>query len=357
MDFSPGSELRQMINKEFMSPEHKCFRDMYFQTFTPSEKALIKILYYQDLSKQNKVIWFCKWFKEWFPTQDYIQVLEDHTKIWTSVDGKQFKTHHPPTETLHIIRKASSDDQQDIKFEASALMQPLSSNIDNSKSIIAQNNWTNMALFMIGKQMDRMECSSSSSKEAKDIPSSSVVYPVDIHPPLSVPDFKLTDKQDDDFIDLLVAKLQKTSLSVLQEDGEASDDDVPTDSAESLQHIQQMEASLQKLEYEPSGLKTYYKRPTPQDLLFEEDFFQNQVSYNGRSIYEWNMDGLSEYQIHEVLHKMLMYASVCKTAGNDDKNVAMFIINGFTGCLRGWWDNSLTAAQRDRKSTRLNSSH
>ena len=48
-----------------------------------------------------------------------------------------------------------------------------------------------------------------------------------------------------------------------------------TSSDKELQHIQNMEASLHKLVYEPSGLKTYYKRPTPQDLLFEEDFFQN----------------------------------------------------------------------------------
>ena len=59
------------------------------------------------------------------------------------------------------------------------------------------------------------------------------------------------------------------------------------------------------------------------------------------------MNGLLEYQIHEVLHKMLMYASICKTASNNDKNVAMFIINGFTGCLRGWWDHAFTITQRE----------
>ena len=59
------------------------------------------------------------------------------------------------------------------------------------------------------------------------------------------------------------------------------------------------------------------------------------------------MDGLSEYQIHEVLHKMLMYTSICKTAGNTDKNVAMFFINGFTRCLRGWWDHALTITQKE----------
>ena len=165
--------------------------------------------------------------------------MEDHNKIWTSVDGQQYNSYHPPTENLCIGRKDPSEVKPDLTFDASALVLPSNSNLENTKSIMAQNNWTNMALYIIGKQMDRME-NSSPPTDVTNIPSSSVVYPVDIHPPLSVPDFKLTDKQDDDFIDLLVAKLQKTSIRVLQEDGEVSGDDVQTDSAESLQYIQQM---------------------------------------------------------------------------------------------------------------------
>ena len=43
---------------------------------------------------------------------------------------------------------------------------------------------------------------------------------------------------------------------------------------------------------------------------------------------------------------MLMYASICKSAGNLDKNVAMFIVSCFTGSLKGWWDNVLTNTQK-----------
>ncbi|XP_028076004.1 NAC transcription factor 25-like [Camellia sinensis] len=59
----------------------------------------------------------------------------------------------------------------------------------------------------------------------------------------------------------------------------------------------------------------YYHRPTPWDILYEEDFFHGQNSYHGKTIHEWNIDGYSEYQIFECI-------------------------------LKGWWDNVLTFNQQ-----------
>ncbi|XP_028089917.1 uncharacterized protein LOC114289973 [Camellia sinensis] len=83
----------------------------------------------------------------------------------------------------------------------------------------------------------------------------------------------------------------------------------------------------------------YYPRPTHVDVLYEEDFLQNQRSYYSKTIYEWNIDGLSEYQIYEILQHMLMFATVCKQNENTDHQVACFIVSDFTGILKGWWDN------------------
>jgi hypothetical protein len=91
--------------------------------------------------------------------------------------------------------------------------------------------------------------------------------------------------------------------------------------------------------------KYYYQRPSPQDLLYEEnDFYQN--SYSGRSIYEWNIDGLNEKQIVDVTQKMLMYSTICKQKGNSDSVIVAFITTGFVGQLRGWWDFYLNDSQR-----------
>ena len=87
-------------------------------------------------------------------------------------------------------------------------------------------------------------------------------------------------------------------------------------------------------------------RPSPVDLQYEDEIWHG-ASYDGSSIVEWNIDGLSEYQILRVVKNMLIYASACKTRHNDDRQIANAIIAGFTGQLQGWWDHFLTAIQKN----------
>uniref|UniRef100_A0A7N0V3I5 CCHC-type domain-containing protein n=1 Tax=Kalanchoe fedtschenkoi TaxID=63787 RepID=A0A7N0V3I5_KALFE len=50
---------------------------------------------------------------------------------------------------------------------------------------------------------------------------------------------------------------------------------------------------------------------------------------------------------------MLMYSTISKTAGNTDSNIAKMITAGFTGQLKGWWDNYLTPRNRDEILTTI----
>ncbi|KAG5631736.1 hypothetical protein H5410_003453 [Solanum commersonii] len=85
----------------------------------------------------------------------------------------------------------------------------------------------------------------------------------------------------------------------------------------------------------PSMQTYYYPRPTPQDVLIEErDWNQTNTSYSGSEIYEWNLDGLIDRQLTIMVHKMLMYATICKSVSNTDKTICKMIIAGFTGQLR-----------------------
>jgi hypothetical protein len=43
----------------------------------------------------------------------------------------------------------------------------------------------------------------------------------------------------------------------------------------------------------------------------------------------WNIDGLSEYEILNVLHEMLMVSNAFKTAGQSDHQVANYLLTGF----------------------------
>ena len=56
---------------------------------------------------------------------------------------------------------------------------------------------------------------------------------------------------------------------------------------------------------------------------------------------------MSECVIHQVLHKILMYASISRANRNSDHTTAKFITAEFTGQLRGWWDNYLNQIQRN----------
>ncbi|KAG5585164.1 hypothetical protein H5410_045598, partial [Solanum commersonii] len=102
----------------------------------------------------------------------------------------------------------------------------------------------------------------------------------------------------------------------------------------------------------PSMQTYYYLRPTPQDVLIEErDWNQTNTSYSGNEIYEWNLDGLTDRQLTILVHRMLMYATICKSANNTDRTICKMIIVGFTSQLRGLWDNYMTL---DAKATVIN---
>ena len=66
--------------------------------------------------------------------------------------------------------------------------------------------------------------------------------------------------------------------------------------------------------------------------------------YNDTFIYEWNIDGLSEHEIINVLRQMIMAATAYLT-DNDDHNAAQFLISGFSRTLRSWWDNCLNDSE------------
>ncbi|XP_060200454.1 uncharacterized protein LOC132628707 [Lycium barbarum] len=54
---------------------------------------------------------------------------------------------------------------------------------------------------------------------------------------------------------------------------------------------------------------------------------------------------------------MLIYNTICKANKNSDRNIAEIIIAGFTGQLKGWWDNYLTQEQRGRILTAIEQEH
>ena len=60
----------------------------------------------------------------------------------------------------------------------------------------------------------------------------------------------------------------------------------------------------------------YYPRPTPPNLQYEERSQIVQSKYDGDDIYEWNIDGVSDHQVLNILQEMIMVSTAYKSRGS-----------------------------------------
>lgn len=67
------------------------------------------------------------------------------------------------------------------------------------------------------------------------------------------------------------------------------------------------------------------------DISIERSGTINPNSFDGSSIYEWNIDSLSEFQIIQTTQKMVMYSNILKANNNTEKQVFELIFSDFTG--------------------------
>ena len=85
----------------------------------------------------------------------------------------------------------------------------------------------------------------------------------------------------------------------------------------------------------------YYSRPTPPDLQLKTNRSLIQPSYDGNTVYQWNIDGKSKYEIANTLKEM----GICETSyiakGVSVKDATKLLVSGFIGQLKNWWKNIL----------------
>ena len=80
-----------------------------------------------------------------------------------------------------------------------------------------------------------------------------------------------------------------------------------------------------------SNQKNWYPQPSFSDIQFEEKTLQTQSHYDGLAIYEWNIDGLSNYLIMNVVNEMMMAAGAYKLQGHkSDHQITQVLVTGFT---------------------------
>ena len=107
------------------------------------------------------------------------------------------------------------------------------------------------------------------------------------------------------------------------------------------EHYPQINRIVHKFKQQ-TKTRNYYPRPTLPDLQYEEMSQIIQSKYDGDDIYEWNIDGINDHQVLNILQEMIMASTTYKSRGNTDHSICAHLTVGFIGQLKGWWDNALT---------------
>ena len=92
--------------------------------------------------------------------------------------------------------------------------------------------------------------------------------------------------------------------------------------------------------------KNRYPKPTPLDLQLKERHTFINFAYSTDLVYEWNIDGMSEYEILNLSHEMTLFTNVDKNSRKMDHQIAHLIVTSFIGQLKSWWDHYLNNSDR-----------
>ncbi|KAH9763735.1 hypothetical protein KPL70_001267 [Citrus sinensis] len=245
---------------------------------------------------------------------------------WKLSDSdRTIESEHPPLRSLTV-----DHGEPPVQIRASPYKIPKPNDSDaNLSSIIQQNNFCNTNLNTIGKQLARIE-----NQFQKTTIVISSVSPVSSK---SDSDKKLKEPIFKSF------QVSKTSQKLVQE----SKSDFAKAIREQLDRIEAASSSSSKVQIAPDTPQSS-KIGSPPDLTIDNrPSALNQSLYNASSVYEWNIDGMSKYNILGLLQQMTMAANAYKTqSGTSNKAIAEILIAGFTGQLKGWWDHLLTKQQQ-----------
>ncbi|GJS27075.1 hypothetical protein Tco_0487695 [Tanacetum coccineum] len=210
--------------------------------------------------------------------------------------------------------------------------------IENSEASSSQNNQTSI--------LQNNQASTSQSNQI-DIEDNPMFIPYNINKPIKL------GRQDHHILQEIEEKLSKLHISNINEEISSEDDisDIEQQFREDDLDIEKQENEINRLKFKNTytprpEARNYYNRPTPPDMQYEESPVRQRALFDGLSIYEWNLDGQTEHQIMNILQEMTMASNAYKTHKNTETQIVEILIAGFTGCLKGWWDNYVAEAEK-----------
>ncbi|GAV90342.1 LOW QUALITY PROTEIN: hypothetical protein CFOL_v3_33751, partial [Cephalotus follicularis] len=227
------------------------------------------------------------------------------TTTWITSDNKTIESIHPPSEKIQINIQNNRIQAIPFKLQTETSNDQITTNETNK--IIEQNNYTNRQLQILGS-LSRIENTIQKIKQnSKNQTKNQTQKTKPLFTTYKIPSSQI--KQ------LTLNEINEKLRELIVPD--TPDLDTPT------------------------SITTITSTP---HLQIEERGKFTQASYQSGTIYEWSIDGMNEYHIVNKLQEMTKVSNA--TRNNSDKTVSNLLIAGFTGRLKGWWDNVLTTQQQ-----------
>ncbi|KAH0664623.1 hypothetical protein KY285_025829 [Solanum tuberosum] len=338
--FEPNPSILQ---EQWTHPDSQVKRKWYVSSYTLKQRESFRDLWMKDMRRIGCEIEFFKWFEMTGRIENCIESLQVIINKWYTTSNKVVESITPHLEGINIpiagtIIKASPFKEKSDKTDS-----PLTS--ADIERVVEQNNYSNQILHTISRQIEDTKPSLS----GKPTPASTTSnQSIETYPGFKIPEFskdkfpKLSDTFEvtGNIIDKINAQLNNFNISVKED---KTSKKVSTLQEEPKSKTQDKSNLLQKLASSRfHNMKNYHDKPSFPDLQYEENTFLSTSSHEGRSITEWNIDGLAEHQVYNKLHEMGVAITVYKMRGSADRDAANMIIAGFTGMLKHWWDNYCT---------------
>jgi len=349
---------KSLLKRDFYSDHNREKRFWFFQHFLQQRDDIQK-QFYAYIETHNVQILFFDWFAFHYALAQHITypftsikhacpiTTRSKTPIWTLTSGSTVESDHPPLRNIQLTHKDQTVDAAPYKL-------PGEDTLTNTKHIIQQNNFTNTNLHTIGKQLTRLEkqiqktlAQLITDKNPIDLKLKNLVFK-----PYQVTQTSQAQIQENqtDFLRAIKIHLQnldRTSLTV-PDTPQQSNPSSFTNQVNTLQSNPVSTSDTETFQAQPLQLNrlTWLAPKTtiaPDISISTKPIVISEHKYNASSLYEWNIDGMSEYNILNTLQQMTMTANAYKTqTGTSDKAIAELLIVGFSGQFKGWWDYHLT---------------
>ncbi|KAH1206386.1 putative Polyprotein CP [Glycine max] len=385
--YSSMEPYDETLRKDFYSPENEPQRRWFFQHYKGTNRKQIQDKFYEFVKRVKINVIFFDWFHAYAIRKDIDypwkqEIIGDPTTNvitnWQVRDGELIQSELPPTTQYQLpnIKDSSNKPVMAIPFKTKDVNEEVTSK--DIKSLMEQANYTNKYLQALGETIKTKVV-----PKQKSIEGAPPSVPIEIEKPLFKP-FKVSEKVKrkirelrktksltegvgDNHSELLnkigsllkvipdtpqtsentfkmVTRSTSKLINVINEDSDQTSDNTTEIGSVSEKNINPINSKHWKT---PS--KLYYQRPTAPDLLLEERGENNFKSFSANNIYEWNIDAQTEYNIMNTLQHMTMVATAYQTSHEcSEETIIDILVAGFSGQLKGWWDNYLTNEEKSK---------